>query len=262
MNAWIILLAVVTLGTIFVLLPVVGATFARYRRPRAVRCPMTGAGASVQVDALRASLSELAGRRVLRIRGCSRWPRAWGCRQQCLAAAGVDPRAEPRARAKWSGVRTILVPLDGTAENAAVLPAVAALARDQRAVVRLMRTAAMPPAVESGQRIFVYADQEADRIEAETRDYLNALGERMPGVRVTTAVRFGEPVAEVVAEAEGSGVDVIAMATHEDGWSRRNRLASAVANATRIPVVRVPCAPHGLRGVVGDRRAPLAPAGL
>jgi nucleotide-binding universal stress UspA family protein len=265
MNAWIILLAITAVAALFVMLPVGAAILTRHRRPRSLRCPMTGRDASVQIDVPRATLGELIGRRALRIRSCSRWPRAWACRQQCLAAEGVDVRAELAAtRATWPGARTILVPLDGTAADAAVVAAVGSLARDQRAVVRLMCTVAMPPSVQAGDRIVVYADKEADRIEAEARDGLNALAERMPGVRTATVVRFGPPVAEIVAEAEASGVDLIAMATDEHpvfGWSRRNHLAGAVASSTRIPVLRVPCAPRGVGSTVRDRPAPLSAVG-
>ncbi len=265
MNAWIVLPAIVVVAVLFVLLPVGAATFARYRRPRQLRCPLAATDASVQVDAARAALWELIGARLLRVRACSRWPRAWGCRQQCLAQEEASAGEEKDVPAdKTCGARTILVPLDGTPESEALLPAVAAVARDEGAALRLLRTSPMPPPVRVGERIVAYVDQETDRIDTEVRRYLGGLAARMPGIRVDEVVRFGEPADVIVAEAESSGADLIAMASHDPAGivgSRWDRLANAVARATRIPVFRVPCGTHETEGSSSDGAAIAAAGG-
>jgi hypothetical protein len=88
MSAWIVLLSIGVVAILFVLLPVVAATFTRFRRPVRLRCPQAGLGASVQVDAAGAALGEALGTRALRVQACSRWPRVPGCRQQCLDDEG------------------------------------------------------------------------------------------------------------------------------------------------------------------------------
>jgi universal stress protein A len=246
MNAWMVLFAIVVVAVLFVLLPVGGATLAHYWRPRRLRCPMAGSDASVQVDATGAALSELIGVRALTARACSRWPWAWGCRQQCLAderaASGRNGAASsPRA----IGPRIILAALDGSAESEAVLGEVEAIARDENARVRLLHVTPIPAAVEVEDRIVAYADQETARVELLTQAYLATLARRLPGIRTEGIVRFGDPVEEIVAEAESSGADLIAMATHD--WTGMARLrwgsvTDAVASATRIPVIRVACA--------------------
>jgi hypothetical protein len=100
MNPWIIL-AIGLVAVLFVVLPVAGATLARYRRPQPLRCPLAGTDATVKVDAVGAALWELLGVRRLRVEACSRWPGVWGCRQQCVADEEVDSaEAEGATRAQ------------------------------------------------------------------------------------------------------------------------------------------------------------------
>ena len=67
---------------------IVASVFARYRRPRVVRCPETGEPARVQIDAPRAAASAIPGPPELHVAECSRWPERRRCAQACLAAAG------------------------------------------------------------------------------------------------------------------------------------------------------------------------------
>jgi universal stress protein A len=95
-----------------------------------------------------------------------------------------------------------LVPLDGSAGSEAVLPTVGELARAEGAIVRLLRV--------------------VPRVEA--------------------VVRFGDPVEEIVEEAESAGVDLIALATHRRTGVRRllkGSVAERVERATAIPVLLV-----------------------
>jgi len=236
MNIWTVLVAIALVALITVVFPVAMATFVHYRRPRRLTCPMTGAATSVEVKAGAAAISEVFGGRKLDVRDCSRWPRAWGCRQGCVD--GADSRTPSATR------HTILVPLDGTPAGDAILPRVASLAREENADVRLMRVARTPAAVVSGNRIVSFTDQEIARVELQEQAYLNDAAERLPGVRVSQVIRFGSPVEKIVDEAEASGANVIVMATHRHTMADRFRwrnIPEAVASATRIPLVRVPC---------------------
>jgi nucleotide-binding universal stress UspA family protein len=123
-----------------------------------------------------------------------------------------------------------------------VLPAVGAIAREEGARIRLLRVSAPPPAVEAGDRVIAYADQETARVELEGLAYLKNLTELLPGATVDLVVRFGDSVEKIVEEAESSGADLIAMATHDRtgiAWLRWGSVTDAVAGATRIPVMRV-----------------------
>jgi nucleotide-binding universal stress UspA family protein len=138
---------------------------------------------------------------------------------------------------------TILVPLDGAAGSEAVLPAVGELARAEGARVRLLFVAQPPGEVRANDdRVIAYADQETARVEAEMLAYLRRVGERLYGVEVDLAVRFGEPADEIVKEAAATGPAMIAMASHRrSGLERivKGSVAERVERATRVPVMLV-----------------------
>lgn len=139
--------------------------------------------------------------------------------------------------------RTILVPLDGSPGSEVVLPRVAELARSEHGTVRLLHVA--PPAqakVAPDGRILVYADQEAARIAENARAYLTRAAAALSGIDVELAVRFGDPVSEILDEAESAGVDLVAMATHQRTGLRRlleGSVAERVERLARVPVLLV-----------------------
>lgn len=96
---WIVILAVVAVGVLFVLLPLVAHTFARFRAPRALRCPETGAGATVEIDAGRAAFTSAFGLPRLRARWCSLWPARRGCAEECLELPEAERPAGEKRRA-------------------------------------------------------------------------------------------------------------------------------------------------------------------
>ena len=81
---WIVVLAVVALGLLYVLTPLVADTFRRFRSPSLLSCPETGGPAEVGVDASRAALTSAFGRPSLRVKSCSLWPEKEGCKQDCV----------------------------------------------------------------------------------------------------------------------------------------------------------------------------------
>ena len=139
-------------------------------------------------------------------------------------------------------IQKVLVPLDGSAGSETVLPTVLELAGAEGATVRLLRVTPSPDSVVMGGRVIAYADQEAARIEQEILAYLRKVAVKLPGLEVEAAVRFGDPVEEIVRAAESAGVDLIALATHRrTGVSRliKGSVAEQVERATRIPVLLV-----------------------
>lgn len=76
--------AIITLGVLFVLLPLAVHTFQRYRSKKVVRCPETKGLAEVDIDAPRAAFSSAFGRPLLRVKNCTLWPKRKGCGEGCL----------------------------------------------------------------------------------------------------------------------------------------------------------------------------------
>jgi nucleotide-binding universal stress UspA family protein len=101
--------------------------------------------------------------------------------------------------------KRILVPLDGSPAAERIVPLVADLARGSGASLRLLHVTLEPGAP---------ADHEG-------RDYLHALEAGLAGLPVDTVTRFGDPVAEILKEANAFGADLIAVTTAgQSGLSR------------------------------------------
>jgi nucleotide-binding universal stress UspA family protein len=248
MNPWIVLLGLALVAAVFVLAPVGLTAFWHWRRPWRLTCPRAGTLAQVRVDATRAAVASVFGRRAT-IERCSLWPARRGCRQECLALPGealvaMRPGEAPPRAGAGDGLRIILVPLDGSPGSEAVLAAVRELARVRGAVVRLLHVVAPVATVRADDdRVVAYADQESARIEEETRVYLKRVARELVGVTVQEAVRFGEPAAQIVEEAEAAGADLIALATHRrHGLGRllKGSVAGRLERATTIPLLLVP----------------------
>ncbi len=139
-------------------------------------------------------------------------------------------------------IRKILVPVDGTTGSESVLPTIAELAQAEDSKIRLLHVAPHPKEVRSDGRVVAYADQETTRIEQEVGAYLRRIASGLGTVDVEVAVRFGEPVKEIVAEAQSSGADLIAMATHRRSGVQRivkGSVAEQVGRGIAIPVFLV-----------------------
>lgn len=136
--------------------------------------------------------------------------------------------------------RRVLVPLDGSALAEGIIPFIVQIAGPLDLEIVLLRVLQpIPPEVIEGARHVVLEDIPG-RFE-EARSYLAGVAEQLivNGVRVSTDVRRGEPVNEIVAGARESGADLIAMTTH--GRSGLGRLlfgsvAEAVLRQAEIPV--------------------------
>lgn len=130
-------------------------------------------------------------------------------------------------------IRRILVPLDGSAfAEAAVRPAMAA-ALATGAEVTLLRV--IPPGYVPS---FFHAT-----LPYSPEEYLESLREALPtelGAVETRVVRDPEPALAIIEEAEESGYDLVAMATHGQGGPRSMLLGSTadrVLHGTRCPLL-------------------------
>lgn len=95
----------------------------------------------------------------------------------------------------------ILVPLDGSEASAAVLPAVAELAR-----------------LYGSEVVLFHAVDRSTTAQSKAR--LAAFGERLPGVRVSLRTAEGKPAAAIVDAACSGLFDLTAMTTHGSGTAR------------------------------------------
>jgi nucleotide-binding universal stress UspA family protein len=84
------------------------------------------------------------------------------------------------------------------------------------------------------------AIEDVEKLRADAEEYLVSIAAqlRAKGVRVTTAVRRGEPVAEILAGAREVDADLIAMTTH--GCSGLSRLLFGSVAAAVLPHAEVP----------------------
>ena len=102
-NPWTVLAGLAGIAVLYVLLPVMGDAFARFRGSRGLRCPETGTTAEVGVDAGHAALTAVYGEPDVRVGSCSLWPERQGCAQRCVGEGAtvraVTAHAEEAARA-------------------------------------------------------------------------------------------------------------------------------------------------------------------
>jgi nucleotide-binding universal stress UspA family protein len=131
--------------------------------------------------------------------------------------------------------KKILVPLDRSPMAEGALPLVVAVARATGAAMQLLLVEPTPETrVGKGGRVVAYADQEQARLEAEGLDYLRGLTPQCGGVSdVECVVRFGDPVDEILREAEALGADLIAVTT-----GGRSALGRAVLGSVAEQIVK------------------------
>jgi nucleotide-binding universal stress UspA family protein len=155
----------------------------------------------------------------------------------------VAPLLQPNSaqnKEELTMAKRILVPLDQSHVAEIVVPLVAAVARGAGATVRLLLVAPVPQnRVSEDGRVVAYTDQEMARLEAEGLDYLRTV-EMQFGSRgdVECVVRFGDPVDEILREADAFGADLIAVTTEG-----RSALGRVVLGSVAEQVVRKADAP-------------------
>jgi universal stress protein A len=137
--------------------------------------------------------------------------------------------------------KRILAPIDTRERSEAIVPVVAALARDAGSTVRLLRVFPIPERVVGAHgRTVAYVDQEMARLTAEGLADLHRLESELTGVPVETVVRFGEPVEEIALEAEAFEADLIALGSERQGRLRdalAPDIAARVSRAADVPTL-------------------------
>jgi nucleotide-binding universal stress UspA family protein len=138
-------------------------------------------------------------------------------------------------------MKRILAPIDARERAGSIVPVVAALARDAGSTVRLLRVLPVPERVMGNHgRTVAYVDQEMARLTAEAQADLRRVEAELSGVPVDTAVRFGEPVEEIILEAEAFEADLIALGADRDGYLRAvlaPGVADRVSRRTSVPTL-------------------------
>jgi nucleotide-binding universal stress UspA family protein len=131
-------------------------------------------------------------------------------------------------------MKRILVPLGGHEGSETIVPVVAAMAVESGGRVRLLRVAPIPEMVVAPYgRTVAYVDQEMARVTAAELEDLARIEAQFVGVPVESVVRFGDPLEEILLEAEAFESDLIALAA-----PRRGRLRALVAAGVADRVAR------------------------
>lgn len=137
--------------------------------------------------------------------------------------------------------KNILVPLDGSALAATILPEVEDLAKSHKSEITLLTASNVPNMAiiaEAGASIIDaisrWRKSTAEKYLTETTKTLTA-----KGLKVNWVYREGIPAREVIRYADEARCDLIAMATHERGeiaWVLGSVAEQVVSHAT-VPVL-------------------------
>jgi nucleotide-binding universal stress UspA family protein len=136
--------------------------------------------------------------------------------------------------------KKILVPVDGSELAELVFPYLHSLAVKENAEINLVQVppinfAYYPPDVVMDVAMIIESAQKG--AESYLEQAANKL--RKDGLNVKTVIRTGNIADEILAEAEASGADVIAMTTHgRSGVTRfvMGSIADKVLHDAKIPV--------------------------
>ncbi|HEV8583897.1 MAG TPA: universal stress protein [Methylomirabilota bacterium] len=153
--------------------------------------------------------------------------------------------------------KRILVPLGDHDRAEAIVPVVAALAREGGGTVRLLHVE--PPQrtrfdeaarrlpvyhdvqvlLDVRQRLLAYAHVAEERLEAEGLARLGRLDPLLEGVAVERAVRFGDVVDEIAREADAFEADLIAVTERRRPWWRPALapIVERLRSRVRVPVL-------------------------
>jgi nucleotide-binding universal stress UspA family protein len=137
--------------------------------------------------------------------------------------------------------KRILVPLGGRDRDELIVPLIAALGRDAGATLRLLRVFPVPEMVVApNRRVVAYVDQQMARLTAAGMMHLKTVESRFNGVAMESVVRFGEPVEEILLEADAFGADLIALSASARSSITRAfapGVAARVARKAQVPIL-------------------------
>jgi nucleotide-binding universal stress UspA family protein len=138
----------------------------------------------------------------------------------------------------------VLVPLDGSQLAEAILPFVEQVAGPLDAEVVLLRVIEPLSPVEWVASAGVLTPDTFALRDMDAEHYLRDVERRLStkGLRVRTRVALGRPAEEILAAAQATSADLIAMATHGRGGLGRllfGSVAEAVLHAATVPVLLI-----------------------
>ena len=140
-------------------------------------------------------------------------------------------------------VKRILMPVDRSPRADAVASIVASIALGAHAKVRLLHVSPVPAEVHGTDgRVVVYADQELASLTSRGLDFLRSIEGHFQGAEVESVVRFGDPSAQIMEEAESFGADLIVVGTGGRsgiGRTLMGSVAERVFGRANVPVVLV-----------------------
>jgi nucleotide-binding universal stress UspA family protein len=145
-------------------------------------------------------------------------------------------RADEQGKTDGEAVlKTVVVPLDGSALAEKVLPCVEDLAGKMALDVVLVRAFALPPAA-AADEYATYSDELMNQLEAEARDYLAAKVKEMKNKgcgNVSLVCSLGYGGEQIITLARKTPDNFIAMSTHGRSGIRRWMLGSVTERVVR-----------------------------
>jgi len=92
-NPIILISAIIVVGLLYNVFPVIRYLYGRFRHGNVVTCPETETLADVELNACRAAFTALFRKPTLRVKSCTLWPGKKGCAQGCVKdnwAGGIN----------------------------------------------------------------------------------------------------------------------------------------------------------------------------
>ena len=138
----------------------------------------------------------------------------------------------------------MLVPLDGSVSAEAILPFAEQVAGPLDAEIVLFRVLEPPSPIELVASAGVVSPDTFTLRDMEAKRYLSEIERRLSkkGLRVRTRVTFGSPAEEILAAAQSTSADLIAMATRgRSGLGRAlfGSVAESVLRSSPVPVLLI-----------------------
>ena len=138
----------------------------------------------------------------------------------------------------------VLIPTDGSDAAKPAVDMALDLARVHGATLHILCIVDQPTSVSGTGEGFSGLDNLLNQLEERGQEATAAIAEqaRESGVETVTAVRRGNPHDDILAYADGNGIDVIVMGTHGRTGVKRALLGSVTEDVVRhseIPVLTV-----------------------
>jgi nucleotide-binding universal stress UspA family protein len=163
-------------------------------------------------------------------------------------------RAAERTRGKEASLKSVVVPLDGSALAEKILPSAAVLAKTMDLEAILIRAHALPNALYATDEYIPNLMELADRLKEEAKSYLETKVEKLrrEGLsRISYVLLEGDGAAEIIDFARKTPENLIAMSTHGRSGIKRvlGSVTDRVVRNSWDPVLVMPPAAAGGRKI-------------